>query len=271
MSSENNSQLLAIGKQCSHPSCLLVDFLPFECQHCEDSFCQEHFKVAAHKCPKYDESKYNRVAPDCPFCNTPVAVRPGQDPNDRMEDHITKECSVMTGKSGKTRTMPVCARGNCKKVLFSPIRCDKCRSQFCPAHRFPADHNCAAPTTSSHAKPGVSHLLAGVNTKNMNIKTSAAGAAAMGAIKKVTPSTSAHLPVSKPAPVAKPASLKPATSSSHTNLFSKTDRRAKAERESRLKAMHARAKKGLLSEEEKAILAAEEKQAAERKGDCIVM
>ncbi|KAG6897644.1 hypothetical protein C0992_012623 [Termitomyces sp. T32_za158] len=46
--------------------------------------------------------------------------------------------------------------------------------------------------------------------------------------------------------------------------------RAKAERESRLRAMQARAKKGLLSEEEKATLAAEE-QATKRKDDCIVM
>ncbi|GLB38343.1 putative AN1-like Zinc finger [Lyophyllum shimeji] len=99
MSSSDNTQLLDIGKQCSQPSCLLVDFLPFKCQHCQESFCQEHFKAAAHNCSKYDESKYNRVAPDCPLCSTPVAVRPGQDPNDRMEEHFAKECSVMTGKS----------------------------------------------------------------------------------------------------------------------------------------------------------------------------
>jgi len=48
-------------------------------------------------------------------------------------------------------------------------------------------------------------------------------------------------------------------------------RRAKAERESRLKAMQTRARKGLLNEDEKVILAAEEKEAAEKKGDCVVM
>ena len=137
-----DQHLLSIGKQCSLPTCLLVDFLPFKCQHCEHSFCQEHFLVSAHNCPDYDESKYNRIAPSCmcfhfmgvhlltlptgPLCNTPVAVRPGQDPNVRMEEHFTKDCSVITGKSGKARTMPVCARGGCKKVLFSPIRCDVC-------------------------------------------------------------------------------------------------------------------------------------------------
>ena len=137
------SQLLSIGKQCSHPSCNLIDFLPFKCHHCGDHFCQEHFKVAAHACPKYDETKHNRVAPDCtlstfftsqyflsvspgPLCNTPVAVRPEQDPNIRMSEHIDNECSVTTGKDGRARSTPVCARPNCKKVLFSPIRCDVC-------------------------------------------------------------------------------------------------------------------------------------------------
>ncbi len=47
-------------------------------------------------------------------------------------------------------------------------------------------------------------------------------------------------------------------------------RRAKAERESRIKAMQERAKKGLLSEEEKAVLAVAEAEKAERKDDCVI-
>lgn len=40
-----------------------------------------------------------------------------------MERHISAECSVMTGKSGRTRSQPVCARGKCGKVLYAPIAC----------------------------------------------------------------------------------------------------------------------------------------------------
>ena len=47
-------------------------------------------------------------------------------------------------------------------------------------------------------------------------------------------------------------------------------RRAKAERDSRIKAMQERAKKGLLSDEEKAVLAAAEAEKAERKDECVV-
>jgi AN1-like Zinc finger len=62
-----DEQMLNVGRQCSHPTCHLVDFLPFKCQHCANSFCSEHFKPASHSCAKYDEAKYNRVAPDCEY------------------------------------------------------------------------------------------------------------------------------------------------------------------------------------------------------------
>ena len=138
---ERDAQLLGIGKQCSHVSCLLVDFLPFKCHYCQQSFCQDHFKVEAHQCSQYDETKHNRVAPNCkllsvprssctdqldnsgPMCNLPIAIKPGQDPNTRMEEHFSKDCTAMTGKS-PTKSMPTCARGNCKKVLYTPIKCD---------------------------------------------------------------------------------------------------------------------------------------------------
>lgn len=66
-----------------------------------------------------------------PLCNKPVAIPLNQDPNVRMEQHITMECSVMTGKR-QTKSTPVCARGKCGKVLFAPISCKVC-SQHCEA------------------------------------------------------------------------------------------------------------------------------------------
>jgi predicted nucleic acid binding AN1-type Zn finger protein len=157
--SGRDQQMLAVGRQCSHPSCHLVDFLPFKCQHCANSFCADHFKPASHSCTKYDEAKYNRVAPDCPLCNEPVPIPPGEDPNIRMERHLAIDCSVMTGRSQKPSTTPKCSRPKCGKLLFAQIQCDKCRQKFCPEHRFPSSHNCssisstASPPTSSTIKP----------------------------------------------------------------------------------------------------------------------
>jgi hypothetical protein len=65
---ERDAQLLSVGHQCSLPSCHLVDFLPFKCQHCDQRFCVEHYSVDGHKCPKYDERKFDRVAPSCAYC-----------------------------------------------------------------------------------------------------------------------------------------------------------------------------------------------------------
>ncbi|KAK7677764.1 hypothetical protein QCA50_019316 [Cerrena zonata] len=281
-----DAELLAVGQQCSEEHCHLIDFLPFKCEHCAQAFCGEHFRPQAHKCHKYDEHQHNRVAPPCPFCSTPIAIPPGEDPNIRMERHFNDDCPVTSGQSGKKSTTPHCARAKCNKVLWSPIRCDKCSQQFCPAHRFPNDHSCVS---SSKATPSTSSPKVFGGTRPNT--TSAASAAAMAAIKRAMNNTSSSSPARKPAtstqnkqppPVVKPVAPKapskappaPSASSSkpastRTNPFSATDRRAKAERESRLKAMQARAKKGLLTDEEKLILAEEE--ANKGKGDdCVI-
>ncbi|KAK0464251.1 uncharacterized protein EV420DRAFT_1515569 [Desarmillaria tabescens] len=264
-----DAQLLAIGKQCSHSSCFLVDFLPFKCQHCELPYCQEHFLAKAHHCLKYDETKHNRVAPNCPLCNEPVAIPPGQDPNVKMESHLTTECSATTGRA-KTKSLPVCQRVKCGKTLYSPIRCDKCRKQFCPSHRFPSDHSCSpTPVTGASRLLNLNTNSITVNAKSLNAKASAVGAATVDAVKKSIPSSSSEASSQRGASSASTSS-KP--TSSLTKAFSKTDRRAKAERESRRKALRAREQKGLLSAEEKAVLAAEEDQAArEKKDDCLIM
>lgn len=187
--SARDEQMLNVGRQCSHPTCHLVDFLPFKCQHCADSFCAEHFKPGSHTCAKYDEAKYNRVAPDCeyhprcslvhvqppfcsgPLCNEPVPIPPGEDPNVRMERHLAMDCSVMTGRSKKANATPKCARPKCGKLLFAQIQCDvsslfcssvlthrsfdlvsclqKCYRKFCPEHRFPSSHNCFSISSAS--------------------------------------------------------------------------------------------------------------------------
>ncbi|KAF9077765.1 hypothetical protein BDP27DRAFT_1208694 [Rhodocollybia butyracea] len=177
---EQDGPLLAIGQQCTHPTCNLVDFLPFKCQHCQKPFCQDHYKVTGHSCPNYDESKHNRIAPSCPLCNEPVSFRPGEDPNIRMEDHFAKECSVMTGHKAQ-KSKPICAHRKCTKVLFAPIRCDKCRQDYCPSHRFPADHMCNAPASSTRSSIPVNSRLLALNTK---ASASQAASATFGAIKK---------------------------------------------------------------------------------------
>ncbi|KAJ7250829.1 hypothetical protein B0H12DRAFT_1120012 [Mycena haematopus] len=225
MSSQTEQQMLSVGRQCSHHTCLLVDFLPFKCQHCESSFCQEHFMVSAHKCPKYDETKYNRVSPNCPLCNVVVAVKPGQDANEAVEIHFVRDCSVMTGKT-KVKSTPICARARCGKALFAPIQCTKCSQQFCAAHRFPADHNCTPASATAPSK--ITGPTAASRLLDLNTKASAAGGAALGAIKTMASNAQAQAQAaSSSRAAAKPVAPKPTAAAAPTktpNLFSKTDR-----------------------------------------------
>ncbi|KAI0947245.1 hypothetical protein AcV7_009716 [Taiwanofungus camphoratus] len=228
---ERDMQMLGVGTQCSASSCLLVDFLPFKCQHCDQAFCGEHFLPELHKCDKFDVNRHDRIAPSCPLCNTPVAIPRGQDPNIRMEVHISSECSVMTGKTGKKSSTPTCARAKCGKVLFAPILCDKCKQQFCPQHRFPNTHTCVPPPNFASAP---ARATAGVSSQAL-----AASATAMAAIKRAmapanATSTSSQQsnPVSqmpmqaqdKAQPPLLAKSSSSSSSTSRSNPFSSTDR-----------------------------------------------
>ncbi|KAF9221559.1 hypothetical protein BS17DRAFT_784943 [Gyrodon lividus] len=198
---ERDAQLLSIGHQCSESSCLTIDFLPFKCQHCLESFCGEHFSVTGHRCPKYDESKHNRVAPSCPLCNNPVAIPRGEDPNIRMERHINTDCSVMTGNTGRLRSQPVCARGKCGKVLYAPINCNSCRKQYCPQHRFPKDHGCsslssnAAPSSKPQSASSLARTaLGGFKVPVRTLQTSKAGRTSTSHPPTSSPSIPSNLP-----------------------------------------------------------------------------
>ncbi|KAF8272220.1 hypothetical protein EI94DRAFT_1796354 [Lactarius quietus] len=270
-SPEHDQQILAIGRQCSHTSCLLVDFLPFKCQHCANSFCADHFKPESHSCSKYDETKYNRVAPDCPLCNEPVPFLQAK--------------TLIYGWSLFTKVFKT-------EVWESFIRSNsKCRQKFCPEHRFPNSHNCSSlssPAAISNTPSTASTQLSAISASGLAAMRRAAASA-----KSAVPSPSTK--TSKgPAKAASSANTG-ASGSKHNipNPFSKTDRspppddtkltidksdttietpgrcspklqsvsafdfnsRSKQERESQIRAMRARAQKGLLSEEEKSLLA----------------
>ncbi|KAF7365175.1 Chorismate mutase [Mycena venus] len=269
--------------------------------------------------PKYDETKYNRVSPNCPLCNVVVSVRPGQDANEAVETHFVRDCAVMTGKA-KAKTTPICARARCGKALFAPIRCTvHMQPTILPRPSFPRGST-PAPLRRKPRLPGPQPPAASSTSMR---RPPLPAAAALGAIKTMASNAQSQASSSSSRPAAAPAAKAPAAAApSKPNLFSKTktDRyfssypsspirklsnddtkpsndatsttaapadninadettttntkliRARAERESRRKAMQERAKKGLLSEEEKLALAREEAELAqEDKKECVVM
>ncbi|EUC60273.1 AN1-type zinc finger protein 2B, putative [Rhizoctonia solani AG-3 Rhs1AP] len=191
-----DAQMMFVGSACSLPGCSLHDFLPLKCNLCSDTFCSDHFKPNEHTCPKFDPSTADRIAPSCPLCDTPVSVPLGRDVNDVMDNHIMKECTA-AGNRKSARPANRCPAPRCNKVMYAPIRCDNCRKEFCPSHRFPKQHICTASTplpTPAPTQPTMSKLAekfssAGIRPGQSGPSTSAAMAAISraAAIAKPTP------------------------------------------------------------------------------------
>ncbi|KZW01507.1 hypothetical protein EXIGLDRAFT_717920 [Exidia glandulosa HHB12029] len=252
--------MLAVGQQCEHPTCMMVDFLPFTCSHCQHKYCLEHFQPDAHTCPSHDPNAGDRVAPNCPLCNVPVSVPLGQDPNARMERHFASECMVMLGEMGRKRAaasrMPVCASRACNKKLIAPIQCTGCNMKFCAQHRYASDHDCpseaakaaalqkqakakAASASASASKPSSSTT----STPNRPAPQAAAALAALkrsvaSATTKPAPAPTRTTTAAAPKPAPKtssgsgappsststPAAPQPAPKHKPHNPFSNTDR-----------------------------------------------
>ncbi|KAG1821281.1 hypothetical protein EV424DRAFT_1644355 [Suillus variegatus] len=308
-SKEQEAQILGLGTPCSYPHCSLLDFLPFKCPHCPGTpaFCSEHFHphcTTAH-------AHLDRVAPNCPLCSVPVAIPPGEDPNVRMERHISRFCEVMnaSGRQQGKGGSKICARGKCGKVLFAPIgNATKSSalstvSQMIIAVRRSL-HNGRA--TSSTSKPSIRPSPVSATPSSSSAKStpmafsypslrlqcpnafSKTDRVSPAPVLSTSPTSTSASPLSAtkpPSPIISPKPTElhqinlsqissiqclsfPHRSSYLLNLTHHTIR-AKEERASRLKAMKERANRGLLTEEEKLILAQEEAARAHevRKGD----
>lgn len=85
------------GKHCSIKDCKLLDFLPFVCEHCQATFCKEHFHMLSHECLKTEKSK-----PD--------------------PEKLTKSF--------------VCSKESCKQISPNEMPCIKCKQHYCITHRY---------------------------------------------------------------------------------------------------------------------------------------
>ena len=59
-----------------------------------------------------------------PLCSTPISVIPGEDLNDKVDLHIERECSVMTGRAEKKTSVPTCKGSRCDKKLWVSFTCE---------------------------------------------------------------------------------------------------------------------------------------------------
>ncbi|XP_050449190.1 AN1-type zinc finger protein 1-like [Cataglyphis hispanica] len=83
------------GKHCSVKDCKLLDFLPFVCEHCQATFCKEHFHMVSHECLNTENAK------------------------------------LPIGKSINFQ----CSKESCKETSLIEMPCIKCKQHFCLTHR----------------------------------------------------------------------------------------------------------------------------------------
>ncbi|XP_029045972.2 AN1-type zinc finger protein 1-like [Osmia bicornis bicornis] len=86
-----------IGERCSIKDCKQLNFLPFQCDHCHDVFCKEHFHVGAHSCSNFHENiVHNKV---------------------KVSSYI-------------------CSNESCKETSPIEMQCVKCKQHYCLQHRY---------------------------------------------------------------------------------------------------------------------------------------
>jgi len=123
-----------LGKHCEAKGCRELDFLPFQCAHCDLIFCLEHRSQTSHSCPV---APLNVFAVECPVCGKEIDSK--DDANAQMDHHLTYGCL------GKGKPSPnMCEVPRCRKIEPVPFHCKKCNRQFCVAHRHAEHHSCSS-------------------------------------------------------------------------------------------------------------------------------
>ncbi|ORY88377.1 hypothetical protein BCR35DRAFT_276729 [Leucosporidium creatinivorum] len=269
----NRTEFLDLGQHCSSPSCHQLDFLPFKCPSCALPYCGEHWRPpSGHECAMYDPAKEDNRIPSCPLCSLPISIPTNTDPNLTMDQHLCLSCPTLhPNLPTKPKHANLCAERKCKTKMIVPITCNGCGGRFCAKHRFEGDHACAGKVAASAGGKG------GASGKSkMGLSGLAALRRAQEAIKLSTNASNSHSPIplgrkgnpilisdSEPSSdsdieilTPPPAGDKAKTGKGVKAMASvgvgrKVDKRALAEQESQRRGLEARAKKGLLTEDEK--------------------
>nr|SVE80290.1 EOG090X0APF [Daphnia magna] len=139
-----------LGKHCSEKTCNQLDFLPMQCDACEQTFCKDHIRYELHKC----QSSYKKdiQVPVCPLCSKPVPWKRGEAPDIAVGDHIDRDCQSDPAKQKRKVFGNHCTLKGCKKKEVIPVVCDQCKMNFCLRHRHAIDHNCKGNNPADRAR-----------------------------------------------------------------------------------------------------------------------
>ncbi|KJE95962.1 hypothetical protein CAOG_06345 [Capsaspora owczarzaki ATCC 30864] len=156
---EDAQDLLSFGTHCDVKDCRQLDFLPFRCDSCTQTFCLDHRTYESHKCSAAPNQDIR--IPECPKCQQKIQRPRGSDAAAQIQKHIASGCRDLVLLAPRRK----CNHKGCKNTEALSFKCNRCEHQFCIKHMRVQDHTCSSqsiPPSGSDAhrlaKPGQSAL-----------------------------------------------------------------------------------------------------------------
>ncbi|KAF8971976.1 zinc finger, AN1-type domain, partial [Entomortierella lignicola] len=116
---------------------------------------QDHWRLENHTCPNKDAAtQQDQRVPICPLCDKPVPIKKGENPNVRMEQHISAGCPEPATTTSKPIYTNSCNSKGCKNRSAIPIICQRCCLNYCLKHRLESDHSCTGTQPKAGGRGG---------------------------------------------------------------------------------------------------------------------
>ncbi len=140
MEQAGSADLISLGRHCALEECGQVDFLPFKCSACAQTFCLEHRTCKAHRCVQGNAADDSVIV--CPICAKGFRMQPGETADTAFDRHSGSGCNPANYKAVHNRKK--CPVPRCQEKLNSTnvYKCKHCQIEICLKHRLPADHHC---------------------------------------------------------------------------------------------------------------------------------
>jgi predicted nucleic acid binding AN1-type Zn finger protein len=130
-----------IGSHCQYSYCNQLDFLPFQCQSCDKTFCLDHRTEDSHACSNPGAWAARKRAAEL--------AKPSAGQGKRMVDLVAQK---------------PCADDACKTVigtsLVPGVHCGNCNRDYCLKHRLREDHGCKDKTPIGARAAGAAQATA---------------------------------------------------------------------------------------------------------------
>ncbi|CAF9917208.1 MAG: hypothetical protein GOMPHAMPRED_001182 [Gomphillus americanus] len=125
-----DTDLEAIGAHCHYTYCNQLDFLPFRCESCKQTYCLDHRTETAHICPKAGSwaaaKRASNISTSNNNNNTPLPQKP----------------TLSTARQ--------CSHPQCKTFINTSttigVACQTCNRTYCLKHRLKEEHLCSTLT-----------------------------------------------------------------------------------------------------------------------------